>query len=157
MSYFEDEERMHPCIVCGKPATRFGIYTGRSWFDRIPLLSWVRKLQSIPCGYAVKERSQGAKKYCETCRCAAETVLDKAHAEMRAAHAAFNSEQQQKISWLDHGGLDQQLHTKFTNILGSLDLLERGVIQNQPKQLDAPVVTGTIHVMPVSSTGNEGS
>jgi hypothetical protein len=154
MSDFEDEEKVHPCIICGRVATRWGVYTGRSRFDRIPLLSWVRKLQAMPWGYAVKERAIGRKLYCETHRQEAETLLEEAHAELRAAHAAFNAEQQQKILALDHGGLDQRLRANFERILDKLGLLEKPSAASQPKQLEA-AQQSNVHVMPVASTGGE--
>jgi hypothetical protein len=154
MSDFDDEEKQHPCIICRRPATRFGVYTGRSRFDRIPLLSWVRKLQSMPWGYAVKERPFGRKLYCETHRQEAETLLEEAHAELRAAHAAFNAKQQQAILALDHGGLDQRLRANFEAILDKLGLLEKPPGSPPPKQLEAQAQSN-VHVMPVASTGSE--
>jgi hypothetical protein len=153
MSEFEDEEKEYPCVICGKLATRFGVYTGRSRFDRIPLLSWVRKLQAMPWGYAVKERTMGRKVYCEAHRQDAEGLLEEAHAELRAAHAAFNAAQQQKVTALDHGGLDQRLRANFDAILDRLGLLEKGAAQAQPRQLEQ--VASNVHVMPVASTGGE--
>jgi hypothetical protein len=139
------------CVICDEPATCYPVRTGRSWFDGVWFLSWINTLQAMPRRYAIEENWQAKPKYCATCRGNAESKLNEAHSSIRAEHAAFNAAQQQKLSALDHGGLDQSLRRDFDAILDRMGIGARVVVA--PRQLEQPA--SNVHVMPVASTGGE--
>lgn len=138
------------CRICGRPATHYGVRTGRSWVDHIPILAWVSRLQGLALRYTIVDDWAPEPKYCRTCHDQAESKLAAAHAAIRAAHAEFNARQERELAAIDHGGLDQQLAAEFADTLRRLQLT---VATEQPKQLDA--APQTTHVMSVATTGGE--
>jgi hypothetical protein len=151
MSEYEDKPR---CLICASVATHYAVVTGRSWFDRIPFLRWISQLQAMPWRYAIIEDWHQGLKYCAPHRRDAESILEQAHAKMRAEHAEFNARQQAKITVLDHGGLDQMLRRDFESILESIGLAAKSET-TQPRQLEA--VASVVHMMPVASTGKDSA
>jgi hypothetical protein len=150
-------DMIQPCIICGKEATRYGVCTGRSWFDRIPFLSWISQLQAMPWRYSIAEEWSGQLKYCEAHRKNAESTLEQAHQALRAELAEFNLGQQQRITDLDHGELDQILRRSFDAMLVRLGLAGTIAATVTRPQLETTTTTKAIHVMPVATTGPEGA
>lgn len=145
------------CVICGKEATRYGVCTGRSWFDHIPILSWVSRLQAMPWRYAIVDDWRSGFRYCAAHRKDAESTLEQAHASLRSELAAFNREQQRRITELDHGELDQILRRSFDAMLVRLGLAGTIVATVTRPQLEAPASAEAVHVMPVATTGPEGA
>jgi hypothetical protein len=151
------ELEVHPrCVICGKEATHYAVRSGASWFDRIPILAWVSRLQVMPRRHAIVEDWHGQLHYCATCQSDAKSVLERAHAQLRADMSRFAHQQQQEVAALNHGELDHILKRQFEVVLTRIELA--GTIQavvTRP-QLEAPQ-QDTVHVMPVATTGPEAT
>lgn len=134
------------CVVCGQTATRYGVLTGRAWFDRIPLIARLNTLYAMPWRYTVVDDYEAGHRLCGIHRRAAEHRLEQAHAQMRSDHAQFNAQQQQKVAMLDQGGLEQLLREDTEEIKRKIGF--RGVVVRTFERLPEHAV----HVLPVTST-----
>lgn len=94
------------CVSCGGQATEPTVVTGRPWFDQIPIIQHVNRLYGLPWRYTVVEAPELGARFCVNCKRMAREKLEQAHAQIRAEHAQFNADQQDKLAMLDNGGLE---------------------------------------------------
>jgi hypothetical protein len=135
------------CVVCDAVATRCTVRTGKSWFDKIPFLSMLNRLNAMPWRYTVEDDWEAGYRLCAVHRRAAEQRLEQLHHKIRAEHANFNAQQQQKIAMLDQGGLEQLLREDAEQIQRSIGL--RGALR---ASLDSVETEAEVHMLPVRST-----
>jgi len=134
------------CVICSRPATCYPIRTGRSWFDGVWFLSWINSLQAMPRRYTIVEDWGAGFKYCVTCQHNSRVKMQQAHADIRAAHAQFNADQEAKLAALEHGALDQSLRADFDKMLRDMGLVGGS---SQPKQLEP--AQSNVRVMTVAT------
>ena len=135
------------CVICGQVATRYGVVTGRSWFDKLPIVSRLNTLYSMPWRYKVEDDYERGHRLCTLHRKAAERRLDQLHAQMRSEHAQFNASLQQKVELMDQGGLDQLLREDTEEIKRSIGF--KGVVR---RSVEARFGEHEVHVLPAATT-----
>lgn len=145
-------ESGHPlCAVCGQVATRYGVVTGRSWFDKIPILSRLNQLYSMPWRYTVEDDYENGYRLCSVHRRAAEHRLEQLHSQMRSDHADFNAKMRQKIAMMDQGGLIALLREDSEEIKRSIGF--RGVVR---RSVESRQLTHEVHILPPVSKPDVG-
>lgn len=111
-----DEYGQNVCVICGAPATRLTVRTGRPWFDSIPLLATLNRLWGMPWKYAIVDDRELGGRLCSSHRRSAEAKLERIHSSWRSRHAEFNAAIQEEALMLDQGGLEQILREEQTKI-----------------------------------------
>ena len=150
----DDTNRHSMCVICGNPATRYSVRTGRPWFDQLPVLRWLNQLYAMPWRYSIVDDFTHGLRLCQSHREAAEQRLEQSHAQMRSEHAQFNASQLQKVAMLEQGGLEQLVREDAEAIKLSIGL--RGVVRRsieQPRLLVAS--REETHVLPVATNSDK--
>ena len=125
------------CVICGKVATRSTPKTGKMWVDKIPGLSLLNELTSMPPRYTIEVTYDDGYRLCLSHYKSAITKLKRFHAQLRSDHARFNSEQQEKVELLDQGGLEKLIKRQAAEIKENLGLVRVKALLDSSHDLEA--------------------
>lgn len=124
------------CIACSKVATYCTPKTGKMWVDKIPGLSLLNELTSMPPRYSIELSDDDGPRLCASHYKSALTKLKRFHAQLRSDHARFNSEQQEKVELLDQGGLEKLIKRQAAEIQENLGIGEVKALLDSSHDLD---------------------
>jgi len=110
------------CVICGERATEYFPASIASWMDQIPLLN---RLFSLPPRYVIADDVPRDLCLCRSHKAVAVKKLEEFHAILRAERARFNSAQQDKVSQMDTGGLEQCVLEQHQQTQRALSALTR--------------------------------
>jgi len=131
------------CVTCKEPTSdpQATPRTGRTWIDKLPGLSWLDRLYSLPSRYGIEDNDQLGQRLCPSCKRSAVEILHNFHSQLRAEQAKFNASQRQKIETMERGGLEKMVASQIEEAqqaLGIVAYRRQLMRQEEPEAVSLP-------------------